>query len=490
MTAIEREIKKIQEPAMITQTFDEKKKHRYNKIHVSIIVFIGIQVLFLITFSEPFSLFWGNHPLFNIYNDDIINRSARIVMIYHSLANPFVVANTFWIMEYFDVRERFIPWLKWSLIPGAYLSGLCGLIFAYTRLRIFHELFYIGLGLIFLGGCIFIVAAFPIAGKFPDPKKVPKDSLLHGWSLENYSLVILAICVLVSTVYAGLAAIENFTGTITGLMRETDAFLAEEVVKILHHDWVEKFVVSHLHIQLSLSSAMVVMIGYRTARVKGIAYKIILWANPVGVLVISYGAWVLNHYMIWAGAGILILNTTWMAIQGWINIAKDHYQTKGIDIKSLRVRKRILGIFKDSVKFALYFIYLYAQIVVTICGIIVGLQTREVYRTHEYVQVEYDFNVGHWHLLAVLIATLLLLTAIDHFRHTKGVLRDLAGWFLGIGGFIAFSGANWYMMRDPAVNKFPSMYTTFVGVWILTLGFLFGILTIIINYRKNRRNEK
>jgi hypothetical protein len=480
------ELKKVTntELAMETQDFKEKRKHKYSTIHVSIIIFMLCEVLFLVTFSEPFSIFWGGHPIFQIYNDNVIDRSARIIMIYHALANPFVVANTFWIMEYYDVREKLIPWLKWTLIPGAYLSGFCGLIFAYTRMKFFHEIFYIGLFLIFLGGVLFIVAVFPIPNKFPDPKKATKGSMLFGLNLENYSLVILAFCVLVSTIYAGLAAIENFTGAITALGREPDAFLAEEVVKVLHHDWVEEFVVSHLHIQLALSSAMVVMIGYKTSRIQGKIYQIILWVNPIGLITISYGAWVLNHYLIWVGAGLLILNTTAMAIQGWINISKDHYAE---NYKNQLVWKRIGGIFKDPIKWALYFVYLYAQIVVTICGIIVGLKTREVYRLHEWFQVEYDFNVGHWHLLAVLIATLLLLTAIDHFQHKKTVLRSLAGWFLGIGGFIAFSAANWYMMRDPSSNKFIPMYSTFVGVWILFVGFILGIIVIIRAYAKGRK---
>ena len=363
------------------------------------------------------------------------------------------------------------------------MSGFCGLIFAYTRWRFFHELFYVGLAFIFIGGVLFMIAAFPTR-KFPDPKKATKGALLYGINLENYSLVILAFCVLVSVVYAALAAMENFTGVISMLGREPNAFLAEEVVKVLHHDWVEEFVVSHLHIQLALSSAMVVMIGMKTSRIQGKIYTVILWVSPVGLLTISYGAWVLNHYLIWVGAGLLILNTTAMAIQGWINISKDHY---GEEYKNLSVWKKLGGMFKDSVKFALYFIYLYAQIVVTICGIVVGLKTREVYRTHEYVQVEYDFNVGHWHLLAVLIASLLLLSAVDHFRHTKGKLRTVSGWFMGIGGFIAFSAANWYMMRAPAANKLYSMYSTFAGVWILTAGFVMSIIVIIKAYIKGRK---
>ncbi|WP_457558398.1 hypothetical protein [Candidatus Harpocratesius sp.] len=471
----------------LIETPDYKEpKYNYDKIHLSLILFIFLEVLFLFTFSEPMSFIWGGEPLFPIYNDDIISRTARIIMIYHSIATPFVVATTFWTMEYFNIRKKLIPSIKITLISGAYLSGICGLIFGYTRIRFFHEMFYFGLFLVFLGGVLFIVASFPIPGKYPSPKKATQGALFFGLNLENYSLVILAGCVIVSVIYGALAGVETFTNTIWHLDRPSnDAFLAEEVVRVLIHDMPEEFVVSHLHIQLALLAAMVTMIGYKVSKINGRIYHYMLFACPIGIVTISYGAWVLNHYLIWVGAGILIICTVFMSLHGWWEISKDHLGDK---YKTASNWERVKAIISDPVLFTLYFIFMYAQIVVTICGIIVGLQTREVYRTHEYLNIEYDFNVGHWHLLAVLLATLVMLIAVNHFK-VPMKSRKISGWLLCIGGFIAFTGANIYMMRTPAMDKQWSMVMTFIGVWFLTAGFIASICQIVISYRNQQKNK-
>ena len=89
----------------------------------------------------------------------------------------------------------------------------------------------------------------------------------------------------------------------------------------------------------------------------------------------------------------------------------------------------------------------------------------------------------------LLISTLLLLSAIDHFQKEKGLLRTISGYFLGIGGFVAFTGGNIYMLRSPdaANDGILFMYLTFVGVWILSIGFFLGIITIV---RAHRRGGK
>lgn len=470
------------EAAMETQVLEEKKGHNYDKIHIGIIVFMSFQVLFLLTFSEPLSILWGGEPLFDIYSDDIMARSARIIMIYHSLATPFIVAVTFWCLQYFNVRDKLIPAMKITLVPGAIIVGISGLIFAYTRIRFYHEVFYFGLFLVFLGGVIFAIAAFPIPYKFPKTKDATKGSLFFGINLENYSLWLLAVCVLVSIVFGALAAIENFTNTIWLLDRpHQDAYFAEEIVRILIHDIPEEFIVSHLHIQLALSAAMITMIGYKISKIKGRIYHIMLFFCPVGIITISYGAWVLNHYLIWVGAAILILTTVALSINGLKEISKDYLGEK---YTSASRGTRLKAIFTDSVGFALYFIYLYAQIVVTICGISVGLRTRYIYRQHEYTNVEYDFNVGHWHLLSVLLATLILLIAIKHFKK-EGLMRKITGWVLFVGGLTTFTAANFYMLRGIEADKMLAMYITFVGVWILCIGFAMGIIVIVKAHREN-----
>jgi len=473
------------EISMETQEIKEEKKSTYRLIHYSLIVFVFLQVLFYFTFSEPLTIFFEGHFLFPIV-DDSISRTARFIMIYHSLAVPFLVANTFWIMEYYDIREKYIPTLKILFISGAVLVGIAGMLFGFTYIRIFHEFFYFGLFLVFIGGIIFVVAAFPIPGKFPNESTSISGSHINRLSLENMNLVILAICVMVSTIMGAIAAIENFTGTIWGLDREPTAFLAEAIIRHHHHDVVEDFIVSHLHIQLAQSAAMVMMVAYRTSKMSGKAYKAVLLTNAVGVIVLSYGSWVLNHYTIWVGAGILILCTIMLGAFGLKNIIREKL---GERYKSSKLGKKIKAMLSNPILFNYYFLFLMSHVFVTITGIIVGLQVDEFYRLFETVELEYDFNVGHWHVLSVLIANILMCKAIDYYK-VKGLQRRIGGWVFFIGSVLAFGGADLYMLRrvDTAIQ--PWYTIMLIGVWILFIAFVWGVIAITKQLLEDRREKK
>jgi len=301
------------ETAMETQDMKVESETHFKKIHVMLFTFVFIQVMFYMTFSEPLTVLIGGEPIWPwMLDDTVMSRTARIVMIYHSLSVPFFIANTFWILEHYEVRKRWLPTLKILFIPSAFLVGINGMIFAYTRLRFFHELFTFGMLLCFIGGIVFLVAAWPVKNRFP--KHNPDGSTFRGLNLEYFNLVILAICIMVSAIYGALAAIENFTGTIWGLGREPIAFLAEAIIRKGktfggHHDIVQDMIVGHLHIQLAQSAAMVMLVAFRTSKASGKLYQRLLMITPIGVITLSYGAWVLNHYIIWVGAGLLILVT-------------------------------------------------------------------------------------------------------------------------------------------------------------------------------------
>ncbi|MFW9824944.1 MAG: hypothetical protein ACFFE4_18530 [Candidatus Thorarchaeota archaeon] len=473
------------EISMETQEIKKEEKTTYKTIHYTLIVFVFLQVIFYFTFSEPLTIFFEGHYLFPIVTDDI-SRTARFIMIYHSLAIPFLVANTFWIMEYYEIRKKWIPTLKVLLLSGAFMVGIAGMIFGFTYIRIFHEIFYFGLFLVFLGGIVFVIAAFPIPNKFPNPNNAIKGSIVNGLNLEHMNLVILAICVMVSTIMGAIAALENFTGTIWDLGREPSAFLAEAIIRHPHHDVVEDFIVSHLHIQLAQSAAMVLMVGYRTSKISGKAYTGVLLANAIGVIVISYGSWVLNHYVIWVGAGILILCTIAMGAFGLKNISHDRL---GDRFKSSSTVQKIKGMFSDPILFTYYFLFIFSHLFVTITGIIVGLQVDEFYRIPGTVELEYDFNVGHWHVLSVLIANILMLKAIDYYK-VKGLQRRIGGWVFFIGSVLAFGGADIYMLRrvDTAIQ--PGYTIMLLGVWFLFVAFVWGVVAITKRLLQERKEKK
>lgn len=481
------QIQPPKETSMETLKIREEPRPSYKRTHYSLILFVFIQVAWYFTFSEPLTALWGGTPLFpGAVSDNILTRSGRLIMIYHSLAMPFLVANTFWIMEYYEIRKKWIPTLKILLEPGAYIVGIAGMVFAYTGLHLFHTIFYFGLFLVFLGGIVFVIAAWPIPNKFPNPETAQEGSMFHGFSLENYALVVLAICVIISAVYGAFAAIENFTGTIWGFGREPQAFLAEAIIRKHSHDLVEDLIVSHLHIQLAQCAAMVVMVGYKTTHVKPKTYKKILIASPIGVLVISWGAWILKHPIIWVGAGILILCTTAMAIEG---LKEASMKYLGERYETASKWEKFKGIFPDPIKFTYYFVFLYAQIVVTIAGIYVGLNTIETYRRYEYTFLEYGFNVGHWHLLSVLLAILLMIQSIDYIK-VSGTPRKWFGWIMFIGSNMTFTGGNLYMLR--AYNTPPEIFLwiTYIGVYFLFVGFVMGIILLVKRYSQSQKEAK
>ncbi|NHJ22384.1 MAG: hypothetical protein EAX91_15670 [Candidatus Lokiarchaeota archaeon] len=469
---------------METQTTRVEPKPSFKKIHYMMFVFVFLQVLWYFTFSEPLTELIGGQPIFPfVLSDDVISRTARLVMIYHSLAIPFLVANTFWILEHYPIRKKWLPTLKVLLVPSAFLVGINGMIFAYTRIRLFHELFIFGLFLCFIGGVIFVISAWPVKGRFP--KSNPDGSTFRGLNLEYFNLVVLAICILVSTIYGALAAIENFTSTIWGLNRDPVAFLAEAIVRHgitfgTEHDIVENMIIGHLHIQLAQSAAMVMLVGFRTSKMSGNLYKFVLLMTPIGIITLSYGAWVLNHYVIWVGAGILILGTLTMAIIGLKNTIKTRMKES---YNSASRSAKLKNLFKEPVKLSYYYLFLVAQFIV-FPQIYAGLTTDSVYRLHSYVELEYGFNVGHWHQLAVSIAVILMLHAIDYFK-VEGKLKVFLGWTFFIGVNLTFPFAMIYMVRPLAWEYgFIFLDITFVGIWVLLVGFVVGLFALAKNLKK------
>ena len=466
------------EKSMGTQKAKPVTETSFKKIHYILFIFVVIQVIWYMTFSEPLTVLIGGEPIFPFLLDDtVISRTARIVMIYHSLALPFFVANVFWILQHYEVRPKLLPTLKILLIPSAFIVGINGMIFAYTRLRLFHELFTFGMLLCFIGGIVFIISAWPVKGRFP--KHNPRGSTFRGLNLEYFNLVVLAICIMVSAIYGALAAIENFTSSIWGLNREPIAFLAEAIIRRGitfggHHDIVEDMIVGHLHIQLAQSAAMVMLVAFRTSKMSGNLYKYVLIFTPIGVITLSYGAWVLNHYIIWVGAGLLILGTLIMSLVGLKKIIMDYL---GDDYRDATRGQKIKALFKEPVKMSYYYLLMIAQLLV-FPQIYVGLTTDEYYRWHSMTTLEYNFNVAHWHQLAVMIAVALMVHAIDFFG-VKGRLKKILGWIFFVGFNLTFPFAMAHMVRPLELENFAGFRTiVFIGVWVLLVGFAIGLYAL------------
>ncbi|MFX0210937.1 MAG: hypothetical protein ACFFDT_33470, partial [Candidatus Hodarchaeota archaeon] len=118
---------------------------------------------------------------------------------------------------------------------------------------------------------------------------------------------------------------------------------------------------------------------------------------------------------------------------------------------------RAKAVFKDPVKFTLYFLFIWVNFVMTFSGIFLALSldgppdpsiltrvTNLVAFREGPLAVETTVARGHWHVLATLSAITLLLLSID-IIDVQGVTRKILGWLLFAGSVIAFGFAVIYM---------------------------------------------
>jgi len=466
---------------------DEKNSFKSEILALTILMFILTCIYFM---------------LFRFRNDAFFqsvvatSREARIIMIYHTLSIPFLVACTFWILEFYNVRKNMVLTIKILIIPGTYITSISGMVFAYTRIMLFHDIFYLGMFLVFTSGCVFLASVWPKKGIIPYPEEdLPEGSTIRGWSIEYFILTLLTISLLISSIIGALAAMENFVGTAFGLdpPREPVAFLSEYIIHDKPHDIVQNSVKAHLHIMLVLVSTMVMMITFRYNKMPKIYYKISLLLCIPGISIISIGTWLvvialpIAHMIIYIGSSLLLVSSAFIIWFGWKNIA---IEKLGDNYGEASFWRRLKYSFSDPIKSTYYFLLFFQFFVVSLPGMYVAANLDEKYRTMEYYELEIDFGIGHWHILATLIATMLLLLSIDYFK-VKGKMRKITGIIIFIGSLLTFGGGTAYMLRPlPAEVIEPYFAITIIGVVILFIGYTLGLFMLIKTFMKDKKKLK
>lgn len=458
-------------------------KDYHFKRSILILFFFELAVLVILsTLSDPVverlgSIFPDVFPLKQL---DPSRHTARTIMLYHSLAIPFVVITAFLFLLKYAKRDALANQAHWTLLPGALISGIFGMDFAYgTESWISHGLFLFGQSLVFYGGILFIIALWP--SKELSENTETSDFSIKGISLESANIIITAVAILISVALGGIAG-ANFGMVDPATGKTWLPILAESAVRsdLSNVGWsFKEMVVSHLHIMLALLAGMVMLLSMRYVDMKG---KAAAWANILytpGVIILSVGAWLVitpweyAHVVINVGAGFLLMVGAIIAIYGWRTIA---IEKLGLEYSNATLTSKLTSIFKDPVKFGLYFQLVWVNIVSTFPGVFVAINLDERYRTEAYTEIEYSFNVGHWHILATLIGVMVLLMITDEFN-IQGAYRIVIGWTATIGSIVGFGAALVYILRTPATPEGSILIQMLIID--LGLGFLFfGIIAL------------
>ncbi len=367
-------------------------------------------------------------------------RVGRLVMLYHSLAMPFVAALAYFVVEFVETT----PWHKRAVrqaVTAGYLAaGIGGLGFAYvTRSWLLHGLFLSGLAVMFYGGAVLTAGLWP----WRHPNRDPAYAHAGKISLERTAFFVTALLTLGSALFGAAAGAYQGNGF--------SAFLAEDVVRE-SHTLLQRAVIGHLHIMLALIAVMIMLLVGRYFDFRGRLHH---WAMPIaiaGTTVMSLACWSITfwpdaHLLIYVGAAFVLPAGLLLVIHGLAKTART----------------------RDPVRFGPFSQMIVAQFVVTFPGIYTALYLDEIFRTIP-LEEERLILTGHWHILSALCATIVLLLAAD-FLGLQGRLRKVVGWGILLGSDLAFIAAVIYEFSYALSGKRAewAMWPVDVGIGALML---------------------
>jgi hypothetical protein len=396
-------------------------------------------------------------------------RVGRILMLYHSLAMPFVAALVYLVLDQVPMgtpgsrpvgaqaRRRqkadyalAVPSVeehkaRRSIVTpitiGYMLTSLGGMTFAYGgRNWIAHGVYLVGLSLVFYAGVLLAVALWPGRRWATD---LGRYAHLGGVPLERLAFFLVAVFTLISAAIGGAAGAFFANGF--------EAFLAEDIVRVDPHTTFQLMIIAHLHIMLTLIDVMILLLVIRAYRVEGRVHKIAVPLTIVGTVIVTFATWSVigwegAHKVINVGSAFLLPGAILVAIWGFAKLVRE-----GPGQVPAGLGRRLRALLRDPVRFGIFFELIFVNFVVTVPGVYVAFNL-ETYRTPAYLAVERTILVGHWHVLATLSAVMVLFLIADRLD-TRGWLRQAVGWGLLLGSTLAFVFVVVYMFRQPGQEK-------------------------------------
>jgi hypothetical protein len=401
-------------------------------------------------------------------------RVGRIIVLYHSLAMPFVAALVYLVLDQVPMgnspeeEQRIRRSIVVPITAGYMLTSIGGMTFGYGgRNWIAHGIYLVGLSLVFYAGVLLAIALWPSRKWANDPAG---HAHLRGVPLERLAFFLVAVFTLVS------AAIGGAAGAFFG--NGFEAFLAEDVVRVDPHTTFQLMIIAHLHIMLTLIDVMILLLVIRTCRVEGRTHKIAVPLTIVGTTIVTFATWSVigwegAHKVINVGSAFLLPGAILVAIWGFAKLIGDR-----VGSRSASITQKLRALFGDPLRFGIFFELIFVNLVVTVPGVYVAFNL-ETYRTAAYLAVERTILVGHWHVLATLSAVIVLFLIADRLG-ARGWVRQGVGWGLLAGSTLSFVFVNVYMFRQPGQEKLWTVpfFESGIALSLLALALFVAMLLV------------
>jgi len=413
-------------------------------------------------------------------------REGRIILIYHTIAMAIVALEVYFITDIVKMKEYEQSMINATVTIGYLLTMIFGLWFGYFGHNfIFHGLYLFGLSLMFFAGILLTAALWPWRKEY----HVEDNDYAHtrgGVDLERVAFFTMAVATLGSALFGAV------TGSYWGNGHET--FLAEDLIREPHKTYLQKSIIGHLHIMLTLIAIALTLIVGNWQGFKGILHKIAMPLMIIGTIIISFGAWSVvlfewAHTIIYGGSVMVMLAALFFVIFSWDKLIRTGLKEQGIERGSFGQKVRAL--LRNPLRFGVGWQMVFMNFTVSGIGIFMAVKLDEIFRVWP-AREERIILTGHWHILSGIIATIILLYFADRLG-MKGKTRKWFGWIVIIASDIAFAAVTIFSMKrlfvseseqQPVVNW--TMLLADIGLaLVLTVLAVFLIWLLFDLFKKN-----
>ena len=463
-------------------------------------------ILVAIAFAALISAFFGllSGPMADYGVKDVVvrllnidlnpaEREGRLIALYHTLAMVAIAVEVYMITDLLKMKDSQRLSINSTITVGYLMVIFGGLPFAYWGHNwVLHGIYIAGLSLIFFAGCLLLIALWP----WQEEYKLSSRDYAHtrkGYDLERMAFFMVALVTLISAIFGAVPG--SFFGN------GFEVFLAENVVREPHKTQLDLSIIGHLHIMLALIAIMCALIIGRWMDFKGFWHKLAMPFYIVGAFVLSLGTWMvvpfetLAHAIIYGGSTIAMLGALFLVIDSWRKIIRTGLDEKGI--RKGNFFQGVAALLRDPIRFGPTWQMVFMNFTVSGIGIFTAVKLDEIFRKWQFTD-ERILLTGHWHILATLTATILLLYYAD-LAGLKGKTRKWFGWLVIIFSDVAFAAVTVYEMKrlfiaegeqQPLVNR--AVLAGDIGVIILLIA-LAGLMVwrlIDLFKKKGRWHEE
>lgn len=373
-------------------------------------------------------------------------REARIITLYHSIAIAVVAIETYFITAIVPMKAREKTAINATMTIGYLTTLIFGLGFGYFgRSWIMHGLFISGQVLVFFAGSMLAIALWPwqISYHIKDPNYAHSKG---GVDLERAAFFTMAVATLGSALFGAIPGAYFGNGF--------ESFLAEDIIREVHKAPLQKSVIGHLHIMLTLIAIAITLIIGRWFDFKGVLHKFAMPLMISGTIVISLGAWSVvlfdwAHTIIYVGSVLVMLAALLLVIFGWTKLIRERLVEQGVSRASFG--KRLSALVHDPLRFGTLWQMVFMNFTVSGVGIFMAVKLDEIFRVWPWRE-ERIVLTGHWHILSAIVATIILLYYGDMVG-LKGSLRKWYGWSIIVFSDLAFAAVTVFEMKRLFVSE-------------------------------------